>query len=237
MVAAAAGPGEAAGTEAVTADEATPLSRGTDQGGTAMAAWALRAIAVCVATASPLFAGCSGDAGASAYGGSSGTVGFGGGPGTAASGTATQPMLVDVDPDKTMTAQPGQGVGVFTEYATGGHWHVWWTCDTSQTDLPCSFQVTVSVASGAIANASGESLETGDQLTQPSPGQIDVTTQTSTGSDGVRFDASPAAVITLDAKLNGQDDGNLLFFVQDGVVNGNYRGTLTDPLMFEAAGL
>ncbi len=28
-------------------------------------------------------------------------------------------------------------------------------------------------------------------------------------------------------------DGSFLFFVQDGVVNGNYTGTITDPLMLE----
>src|SRR5437868_4514680 len=37
------------------------------------------------------------------------------------------PILVDVDTNGTMTAAPGQGVGVFTEYTAGGHWHIWWT--------------------------------------------------------------------------------------------------------------
>ncbi len=203
-----------------------------------MSAWILRAMAVCVATASPLFAGCSGDSGGHGYGHNDAVnLAGAGGPGAAATGASTQPMLVDVDPDKTMTAQPGQGVGVFTEYQTGGHWHVWWTCDTSRSLASCSFDVSVSVASGAIANAIGEALEPSDQLVQPSPGQVEVITQTSTGSDGIRFDTPPGAIITLDAKLNGAAESDLLFFVQDNLVNGNYQGTLTDPLMFEPARL
>ncbi len=199
-----------------------------------MATPVLKEIAIGVAVAAVVCGGCSGDTSGPVYE-YGGPGDFGSGQAAPASDAATQPMLVDVDPDKTMTARPGEGVGVFTEYATGGHWHVWWTCDTYRSGQSCSFQLTITVASGAIANTVGETLEAGDQLLQPSPGEVDVTTQTSTGRDGVRFDTSPGAVITIDAKLNGQDDGNLLFFVQDGAVNGNYGGTLTDPLMFEAA--
>jgi hypothetical protein len=190
----------------------------------------LRATAIGVAAAFPLFAGCGSDSGGTYSGGS-----YRAGAAATATGASPKPMLVDVDPDKTMTAEPGQGVGVFTEYVTGGHWHVWWTCDTSRTNATCSFAVSVSVASGAIANVVGESLQPSDQLVQTSASQIDVTTQTSTASEGVRFDGPPGAIVTLDAKLNGAEDGNLLFFVQKNLVNGSYKGTLTDPLMFEPA--
>jgi hypothetical protein len=193
-------------------------------------------MAIGFATTAANLIGCSGGDTSSPGYFSSGATGFGGGsPAPPATAASTQPMLVEVDPNKTMTAQPGQGVGVFTEYGTGGHWHVWWTCDTNQSGQSCHFQVTVTAASGAIANALGEDLEAGDALSQPTPTEIDLVTQTSTERDGVRFDTSPGAVISLDAKLNGQDDGNLLFFVQDGAVDGNYTGTLTDPLLFEPA--
>jgi hypothetical protein len=142
-------------------------------------------------------------------------------------------MLVVLDTNRTMTAQPGQGVGVFNEYVAGGHWHVWWTCDTSQTGLGCSFDVTLTAASGEISNVAGEGLGSSDVLLQSSQGQVAVTTQTSTGISGVMFDAPPGGVVTLDAKVDGLDDGALLFFVQDGQVNGGYTGVVTDPLMLE----
>jgi hypothetical protein len=147
-------------------------------------------------------------------------------------------MLVDVDPNRTMTATPGQGVGVFTEYQTGGHWHVWWTCDTSKTDLGCSFDVNVSVASGTIANLAGQTLGTSDRLAQASPQQIEATTTTTTAVNGMTFDtpldaSGDVPIITLQAKLNGQADGSFLFFVQGGKINGGYPDPVTDPLMLE----
>jgi hypothetical protein len=210
-------------------------------------AWLRRGIELGVAGSAIVLAACTVETRPSAgigytYGGTSSGAAAGSSSGSS-SGTMTQPMLVDVDPNRTMTAQPGQGVGIFTEYATGGHWHVWWTCDTSQTNLDCSFDINISTGSGAITLATGEGLSTTDHLLTAGPSGIDVLTQTSTGISGVSFDTPPGAVITLDAKLNGQENGALLFFVQSGnpgdggppqpLVNGGYRGELTDPLMLE----
>ena len=76
-----------------------------------------------------------------------------------------------------------------------------------------------------------------DTLTDTSSQDIELVTTTTTGIDGVTFDtvvpAGTTPIITLNAKLNGVDDGQYLFFVQDGQINGNYAGTLTDPLMLE----
>src|SRR5262249_23126380 len=69
------------------------------------------------------------------------------------SATSPTPILVDVNNDKTMNASPGEGVGVFIEYGTGGHWHVWWTCDTSvntQGPLTCDFSIRATVTKGSL---------------------------------------------------------------------------------------
>jgi hypothetical protein len=204
------------------------------------AAWVGRAIVIGTVSSGLLpVAGCavetsapsSSSGGGTAYPGAYG--GGGGGGSSSGAPASAQPMLVDVDPNRTMTAQPGQGVGVFTEYVTGGHWHIWWTCDTNQTSFDCSFDVTVSVGGGPVTNAVGEGLAATDRIVQSSAGQIEIVTQTSTQTSGVSFDTSPGAVITLDGKMNGQDDGAFLFFVQGGQVNGGYQGVLTDPLMLE----
>jgi hypothetical protein len=95
----------------------------------------------------------------------------------------------------------------------------------------------VTVSTGTIANVAAQTLGADDTLTQPSAQDIELVTTTTTGIDGVTFDtvvpAGGTPVITLNAKLNGLDDGQYLFFVQDGQINGNYAGTLTDPLMLE----
>ena len=178
----------------------------------------------------------TGSSGAGYGSGGSSSSSSGGGT-TTSSGGSTQPMLVDVDPNRTMNASPGEGVGVFTQYETGGHWDIWWTCDTSKTSLPCAFDVTVTVSTGTIANVAGQTLAAGDAPMQASTQSVELVTTTTTGIDGMTFDtvvpAGTTPIITLNAKLNGVDDAEYLFFVQDGQINGNYAGMLTDPLMLE----
>ena len=170
------------------------------------------------------------------YGGSSSSS-SGSSSSSSGSGASAQPMLVDVDPNRTMNATPGNGVGVFTQYVTGGHWNVWWTCDTSKTSLPCAFDVTVTVSTGTIANVAGQSPLSGSPVTQASQQSIELVTTTTTGIDGMTFDTvvpgGETPIVTLNAKLAGVDDAQYLFFVQDGQINGNYAGSLTDPLMLE----
>jgi hypothetical protein len=176
--------------------------------------------------------GCAADS-------SSGTteVGYASGGGSSgSSGPSTQPMLVIVDTNQTMNAAPGQGVGVFVQYQSGGNWNVWWTCDTDKTALPCNFAVSVSVATGTIDNLAGESIAPGDTLNQASPQQVEAVTTTSTGVSGMTFETPLGAtppVITLAANVDGAESGSFLFFVQDGKINGGYTGMLTDPLKFE----
>jgi hypothetical protein len=197
--------------------------------GVAGAALAVASVSACVVQSEP-GSGYSGD-------GSGGSSGGGTGTGSSSGGASAQPMLVDVDPDQTMNAAPGEGVGVFIQYKTGGHWNIWWTCDTNKTGLGCSFDNTVTVSTGSIANLAGQALETSDSVTQPSTQKVEAVTSTTTGVDGITFDtpfsSGQTPVITLDAKLNGAENGQYLFFVQDGKINGDYQGMLTDPLMLE----
>ena len=110
---------------------------------------------------------------------------------------------------------------------------MWWTCDTTTTSLSCAFQVDVTTSAAAgdtIANVSGSSTVAVSTL---APHEVLATSSTSADVAGIRFDTAPGATITLDAKVNGQDSGSFLFFVQDDKVNGGYQGTLTDPLMLQ----
>lgn len=142
------------------------------------------------------------------------------------------PMLVEVDTDQTMTADPGQGVGVFTEYAAGGKWHVWWTCDTAKTQQKCDYSISVTVASGNIANADASQLQ-GGYMATPTPSSLEARVTTSSEVDGIRFTTNPGAIITLKASLGGAVDGSFFFFVQNGKVNGGYQGKLTNPLQLQ----
>ncbi len=183
----------------------------------------------CVVESDPEPSPRSGDGGGGAAG--TGTPG-----GTNGSGTSSNasPILVDVDADKTMNARPGEGVGVFVEYASGGHWHVWWTCDTNvnpQGALTCDFVVSASVTQGAITLVKAEA---GSGATNSmSKQELHASTVTGAELHGLYFDTDPGATITLEATIGGVRDGRYFFFVQDGKVNGGFTGTLSDPLMLE----
>jgi len=150
---------------------------------------------------------------------------------------AVQPMVVEIDPDKTMNATGGDGVGVFVEYKSGapnGTWHIWWTCDTAHTRQSCTFTVRAAVASGAATNLKGDQLTTNDNVTLGADGAVTATSTVTTNVAGVTFDAPANVRITLDATLQGvTKSGDYLFFVQNGQVNGGYQGTLTNPLILQ----
>jgi hypothetical protein len=172
--------------------------------------------------------GCSAESTSEGYA----TPGYAGGTGSSSGGTGTKPMLVLVDTDRVMNANPGDGVGVFTEYRSGGHWRVWWTCDTNKTSQSCSFTVSATT-SGAISNAAGISLQADDSVQQINGTGVSAATTTTVSVQGMTFDTAPGATITLDAQMDGQESGEILFFVQDGKINGGYMGTLTDPLQLQ----
>jgi hypothetical protein len=183
--------------------------------------------------------GCGDRASSSAGGFGYGPTGTGG-PLDAGSPTrSTQPLLAIVDTNQTMNASPGDGVGVFVQYQSGGHWDIWWTCDTNKTSESCSFTLNASVSTGSITNAVGPMVTTdggirgsfshGDQ-------EVEAVTVTTTEVDGMTFDTPLGAtlpIVTVTAWVNGTPSGSFFFFVQDGQINGGYTGMLSDPLMFQ----
>jgi hypothetical protein len=138
-------------------------------------------------------------------------------------------MLAVVDDDQTMTADPGQGVGVFIEYKTGGTWHLWWTCDTAKTNQSCDFVVSATLAQGTIANIDQSQLQ-GGFIASPNASSVEAHITTSNDVDGITFQTPAGAQIEVTASVGGVTDGSFLFFVQDGKVNGGFTGKLTDPL-------
>ncbi len=149
-------------------------------------------------------------------------------------GTSPSPMLVEVDADQTMNAVGGEGVGVFVEYARGGHWHLWWTCDTTKTKQSCEFSVSAAAATGNVSKLDAAELE-GGYVASSTESRVEARSTTTTEVHGIRFDTTPGAVITIDATVGGLRDGAFLFFVQRGQVNGGFAGKLTNPLQFQGS--
>ncbi|MFO0760848.1 MAG: hypothetical protein U0359_30505 [Byssovorax sp.] len=147
------------------------------------------------------------------------------------------PREVSITPDKTLDSPPGEGVGMFVEYATGGHWHVYTTCDslvTSNNDgsqVSCAFDAffTVVDGSGKITNAVGENLEGKDAVTVAGDGTVHLFADTDTDTDGITFDTAPGAVIELEAYLDGNPEPRFIYWFGDTIL---HAGAPTDPVQF-----
>lgn len=139
------------------------------------------------------------------------------------------PLLVEVDTDQVMTADPGGGVGVFVEYGAGGKWHIWWTCDTARTNQACDFVVDATAKTGTLSGVDVKQL-TGGFVDTPASNHVQARITTTRQVHGIAFVTDPGAIVTVEASVGGLKDGSFLFFVQDGKVNGGYTGRLTNPL-------
>jgi hypothetical protein len=158
-------------------------------------------------------------------------------PPPASTPSSPSPMLAVVDTDQVMNADPGQGVGVFTEYSAGGKWHIWWTCDTARSKQPCDVSVAATAATGTIDAVSADQLQGGAVVT-PEPSRLEASIRTTTQVHGITFTTTPGAVLTLEATVGGLKEGpgpnrSFFFFVQDGKINGGYTGALTNPLQLQ----
>lgn len=145
------------------------------------------------------------------------------------SSSAATPVLVEIDTNAKLEADPGDGVGVFAEYGAGGKWHVFWACDTNETKRQCDYQVRIRAATGRVSNATDD----GGQPVSTGSGEISLRRTIGTQNDGVRFETDPGAVVTLEVTLDGRGDNVLFFFVQGGKLNGGYEGNLTNPIKLQ----
>jgi hypothetical protein len=157
------------------------------------------------------------------------------------------PMLVRVQSGKTLKAGAGDGVGVFVLYASGGHWTIWWTCDTDQSPShTCAYDIQAKTLGGDISNVAGVDGTTLTPDTEGGAGAeggvaeagapvpaIQITTQVTNLIQGVTFDTPPGAILEVEASLDGLYDGSLFYFVDGDKVKDGYKGQLSDPLEFQ----
>jgi uncharacterized membrane protein YgcG len=153
--------------------------------------------------------------------------------------TQTTVAQVAIDADATLAAKGGDGVGVFVEYATGGHWHVFTACDynlpTNQ-GMPCAFDVFAAAltsthgagAPGAgLSNAKGESLADKDEVSIQGDGTVHLFAETTTGLNGMTFDADPGVTVEVDVYLDNTEDAHFIYWIGDKVL---HQGAPSDPL-------
>jgi len=143
---------------------------------------------------------------------------------------ADDPVQVGIDTGRAVDAEPGEGVGVFVEYAEGGVWRLWTSCDTTYSGATCEFDIQVTVDDGSeLLSVGAEDLEDGDQAGAYDEFSGFLQTDTTDDADGVRFETTPGAVLRVDTFLDGQAQPRFVYWVGDDVV---HAGAPTNPVDF-----
>lgn len=145
---------------------------------------------------------------------------------------ATTPVQTWIDTDAELAMDPGQGAGVFIQYAAGGHWSIRTTCDVAKNNTPCAWDVIVTPEDGrSISNVQPEDLEaaTNDSVfAYPEyPRSYQMLAETSADTDGFTFDTEPQTAISVDTLLDGVCALPYFFWVGDGAV---HSGSPSNPL-------
>ncbi len=125
----------------------------------------------------------------------------------------------NIDADVQLDVQLGRGVGVFVEYMSGGHWHVFVTCDTEETNYDCAYDVIVQPLGGTVLSTAPDGLEPKeDQLYVDGSDAAELVATTAYDSDGFYLDTEPGAALNVTAYL---DDACMehVFWSGDGAVH------------------
>ena len=134
-----------------------------------------------------------------------------------------------IDTDAALDTQPGEGAGVFIEYAAGGKWHVFTSCDTIKSGFECIWDIIVTpVGAGAsLANVTPDGIEPRDEVIRHTDGSAQLLAATDAGLDGFFFDTSPGATVRVDVVLDGRPEARYVYWVGGG---GVHRGAPSNPL-------
>jgi hypothetical protein len=156
-----------------------------------------------------------------------GGQGWGGAP--ADETLTTNPDTVAIDTGATLSSPGGGGVGVFVQYAAGGHWTVTTACDTATSGEPCGFDVFVAGAdaSTTLSNPAGTNLGDGDNVDIQRDGSYHLSTLTSTTIEGMTFDATPGGTLALEMFLDGVPQPRFVYWIGGKVL---HTGAPTDPI-------
>ncbi len=146
------------------------------------------------------------------------------------SGTGGATPEVTVQTDAKLTVTAGALQGVFVQYAKGGFWNVYTSCDTVADGNSCSFDITLSTSDAkGISATTGTNQGPNDTITTESDGSLHLLFQPTSALDGVTFTTTAGAVLEVDANLNGAPAPKLVNWISSGAVQ---NGMPSNPCDF-----
>lgn len=137
---------------------------------------------------------------------------------------------VAIQPDQALDAAPGEGVGIFVQYATGGQWRIWTTCDTFVSKSVCSFDIFAGTPKLEQLRAySAENVEGYDTVKDLGDGTIEFLADTDSDTDVLSLEMDPGAPLDLEVYLDGQSAEAFIYWVSDDVI---HAGAPENPIQF-----
>jgi hypothetical protein len=124
----------------------------------------------------------------------------------------------NIDADQLLDTEPGTGAGIFVEYASGGHWHVFVSCDTQRTGYDCAYDVIVQPVGAAVLSTAPDHLESDDQFSVIGSDAVELVTRTDYDFDGFYVDTTPGVALNIDAYLDNACT-NFVYWSGDGAVH------------------
>lgn len=140
-------------------------------------------------------------------------------------------MEFPIDTDKVLESPAGEGIGLFVEYAAGGTWRLWTTCDTNYSNVGCKFDVLASVdTSSKIDVVEGSDLEGFDEITALDAGSVSMHAETASDYDVMTLLTTPGSILRVDILLDGEPASRFIYWVGDGIL---HEGAPTNPVDFK----
>ncbi|MCC6662717.1 MAG: hypothetical protein IT375_03190 [Polyangiaceae bacterium] len=124
--------------------------------------------------------------------------------------------------------EPGQGAGAFVEYAEGGKWRVFTSCDTAVTGYDCPWDIIVAVdEKSELIDFAAEGLEASDYVDWRTSSGVRMVAKNSMDLDGFTFETTPGATVRVDVYLDDAPAPAYIYWVGDG---GLHQGSPTNPI-------
>jgi hypothetical protein len=137
---------------------------------------------------------------------------------------------VSIQADQVLEAKPGEGVGIFVEYYTGGKWRIWMTCDTFTSKQVCGYQIFAGTKRAeSLLGYATEEVEGYDEVKDLGDGNVELIADTDSDIDSLLLDVEPGAPLNLEVYIDGQSAQAFVYWVSDGVI---HPGAPSNPLTF-----
>jgi hypothetical protein len=137
---------------------------------------------------------------------------------------------VSIQPDRVLEAVPGEGVGIFVEYMTGGKWRIWTTCDTFTSKTVCSYQIFASVDRIEHLKAyAADQLEGFDEVKVFEDGVVQFIADTDSDVDAIVLEVEENQPLDLEVYIDGQSAQPFVYWVSDEVI---HAGAPENPTRF-----